>query len=77
MTTALLLAARSPEKVTSQRCTRTPSELLLHCEIHPSTPATTAGGTKRKRTAAASSTGSAVGISASRASQLKLKKTSV
>ena len=50
MTTALFLAARSPAKVTSQRCTRTPSELLLHCEIHPSTPATTAGGTKRKRT---------------------------
>ncbi len=22
-------------KVTSQRCTRTPSELLLHCEIQP------------------------------------------
>jgi hypothetical protein len=35
LTTALFLAARSPEKVTSQRCTRTPRELLLHCEIHP------------------------------------------
>jgi hypothetical protein len=43
MTTMLFVAARSPAKVTSQRCTRTPSELLLHCEIHPSTPATTAG----------------------------------
>jgi hypothetical protein len=77
MTTALFLAARSPEKMTSQRCTKTTFVLLLHCEIDPSTPATTAGGTKRKRTAAASSTGSAVGTSASRASQLKLKKTSV
>ena len=35
MTTALFLAARSPEKVTSQRCTRTTLVLLLHCEIHP------------------------------------------
>jgi hypothetical protein len=46
-------------------------QLLPHSEIHPSTPATTPGRKRPRNTAAASSTGSAAGTSASRASQPK------